>query len=161
MMRKLLATALVLLATPALAADWTYDSVTPAAYVDNGIAQFQFVCRGGDFTVGYWVRTPHPQVAASSTLNLALVPDPAKGSSASNIDGARFAQEIPLLHVGGASMIIRGPVAKAWASLAQKAKTTLRVAYVRKTGATEVFDSHDFGAGGSAIAIRNVLERCG
>jgi hypothetical protein len=58
-------------------------------------------------------------------------------------------------------MIVRGPVARTWASLAQKAKSTIRVAYVRKQSAVEYFDSNDFGAAGSSAAIKRVLDRCG
>ena len=58
-------------------------------------------------------------------------------------------------------MIVRGPVARTWAQIAQKAKATIRVAYVRKRGTLEVFDSNDFRASGSAAAIKRVLDRCG
>jgi hypothetical protein len=68
---------------------------------------------------------------------------------------------MPLIHSDGASMIVRGPVAQQWARIAQKAKSTIRVAYVRKQGALEVFDSNDFGASGSSAAIKKVLDRCG
>ena len=68
---------------------------------------------------------------------------------------------MPLIHSDGTSMIIRGPVAQQWARIAQRARSTIRVAYVRKGSALEVFDSNDFGAKGSAAAIERVLDRCG
>lgn len=158
-----LAAALVLaLAGPALAADWAFeDASVPIAYVDNGAAQFQFACRGGDLAMGYWVRAPHRTVAAASAMNLAIVPDPEAGSAAESIAGASFAQEIPLIHHEGSSMIVRGPVAQRWARLAQRAARSMRLAYVRNEGGVAVFDSHTFGAAGSAAAIGKVLERCG
>ena len=146
------------LATPAGAADWFYeDAGTPIAYVDNGRAQFQFACRGGDLTMGYWVRSPHRTVAAASSLHLAMRPDPAS----KGMDNASFAQDMPLIHSDGTSMIVRGPVSRAWARIAQQAKSTIRVAYVRKQSALELFDSNDFGAAGSSAAIKRVLDRCG
>ena len=158
-MRKLLPALLaLLLVTPAAAADWSYeDQGTPIAYADNGRAQFQFACRGGDLAMGYWVRSPHRTVAAASSLHLAIRPDP--GSN--GMDNASFAQDMPLIHSDGTSMIVRGPVARAWARIAQKAKATLRVAYVRKQTALEIFDSNDFSAAGSSAAIKRVLDRCG
>ena len=158
-MNKLLPALVVLmLATPAAAADWFYeDAGTPIAYVDNGRAQFQFACRGGDLAMGYWVRAPHRTVAAASSLHLAMRPDPAS----KGMDNASFAQDMPLIHSDGTSMIVRGPVARAWAAIAQKAKSTIRVAYVRKQSALELFDSNDFGAAGSSAAIKRVLDRCG
>ena len=158
-MRKLLPALLaLLLVTPAAAADWSYeDQGTPIAYADNGRAQFQFACRGGDLAMGYWVRTPHRTVASASSLHLAIRPDP--GSN--GMDNASFAQDMPLIHSDGTSMIVRGPVAQQWARIAQKAKGSIRLAYVRKTAAIELFDSNDFGAAGSAAAIGKVLARCG
>ena len=94
-------------------------------------------------------------------MHLALTPDPAKGAATTSLTGASFAQDMPLIHSDGASMIIRGPVARSWARIAQQARSTLRVAYVRKHGALEVFDSNDFGAAGSSAAIEKVLDRCG
>ena len=150
----------LLLLTPASASEWYFENASVTiAYVDNGKALFQFACRGGDFTMGYWVRSPHKTVAASSSLHLAITPD-ARGA-ANSTAGASFAQDMPLIHSDGTSMIVRGPVARAWASIAQKAKSSIRVAYVRKQGALEVFDSNDFGAAGSNAAIRRVLDRCG
>jgi hypothetical protein len=162
-MRAVLSALLVLLlATAASAADWTFEDVgVPIAYVDNGAAQFQFACRGGDFAMGFWVRTPHRQVAGAASMNLAIMPDPAKGAGASSMAGASFAQDMPLIHSDGTSMIVRGPVAKQWAWIAKRAASTIRVAYVRKSGGLEVFDSNDFSARGSSAAIEKVLDRCG
>jgi hypothetical protein len=153
-MRSLLSAVLVLvLVTTAAAAEWQYEDLgTPIAYFDNGRAQFQFACRGGDLAMGFWVRAPHRTVAAAASMHLAITPDGA---------GTSYAQDIPLIHSDGTSMIVRGPVARQWASIAQRAKATIRVAYVRKQGALEVFDSNDFGASGSAAAIKRVLDRCG
>ena len=96
-------------------------------------------------------------------MNLAITPDPAEGAGVSAAGGSSFAQEIPLIHSDGSSMIVRGPVARQWAAIAQRAKETIRVAYVRPKagGGLDVFDSHAFGAGGSAAAIKRVLDRCG
>jgi hypothetical protein len=107
--------------------------------------------------MGYWVRAPHRTVAAASSLHLAMRPDP----SSKGMDKASFAQDMPLIHSDGTSMIVRGPVARAWAKIAQQAKSTLRVAYVRKQSTLELFDSNDFGAAGSSAAIKRVLDRCG
>jgi hypothetical protein len=158
-MRHLLPALLALvLTTPAVAADWFYeDAGTPIAYADNGRAQFQFACRGGDLAMGYWVRAPHRTVAAAASLHLAMRPDP----SSKGMDNASFAQDMPLIHSDGTSMIVRGPVARAWAKIAQQAESTIRVAYVRKQSALELFDSNDFGAAGSSAAIKRVLDRCG
>jgi hypothetical protein len=161
MRRIALAVLLSLLPFAAPASEWHYEDLgVPIAYVDNGAAQFQFACRGGDLAMGYWVRSPSRTVATAASLNLALMPDP-KGTDRTSTAGAKFAQDMPLIHSDGTSIIVRGPVAQAWARLAQKAKATLRVAYIRKQGALEVLDSHDFGARGSATAIKRVLDRCG
>ena len=158
-MRTLLLVAL-LLVTPAAAADWAYeDAGVPIAWADNGAAQFQFACRGGDLAMGYWVRAPHRIVAGATSLHLALTPD--ARDAASSLDGASFAQDMPLIHSDGTSMIIRGPVAQQWARLAQRAKATIRLAYVRKQNRLEIFDSNEFGAAGSSSAIGKVLARCG
>jgi hypothetical protein len=156
-MRKILLAALLpLLATAAQADQWMYEDLgTPIAYVDNGKAQFQFACRGGDLAMGFWVRSPHKTVASANSMHLAVTPDPGKGANTS------YAQDMPLIHSDGTSMIVRGPVARSWANIAQKAKTTIRVAYVRKQSALDVFDSNDFGASGSSAAIKRVLDRCG
>lgn len=164
-MLKLLPAFLVLLVpTAAGAAEWTYeDGGVPIAYFDNGEAQFQFACRGGDLAMGFWVRAPHKQVAGAASMNLAITADPAEGSKVSAGSGTSFAQEIPLIHSDGTSMIVRGPVARQWARIAQQAKAAVRVAYVRtkSSGGLEVFDSNTFGARGSSAAIKRVLERCG
>lgn len=155
---------LLLPATPAAAQEWTYEGGgVPIAYLDNGRAQFQFACRGGDLAMGFWVRAPHKQVAGASAMSLAITPDPAEGAGISAQGGSSFAQDLPLIHSDGASMIVRGPVARQWARIAQRAKGTLEVAYVRTgaRGALEVFDSNRFSASGSSAAIRKVLDRCG
>lgn len=155
--------ALALAAVPASAAEWAYEGGdVPIAYVDNGAAQFQFACRGGDLAMGFWVRAPHRQVATAAAMNLAITPDPAEGSSVSAA-GSSFAQDMPLIHSDGSSVIVRGPVARQWARIAQGAKAAMRVAYVRPgaRGGLEVFDAHAFGARGSSAAIQEVLNRCG
>jgi hypothetical protein len=162
-MRKFVFAALLsLLATAAHAEQWMYEDLgTPIAYVDNGRAQFQFACRGGDLAMGFWVRAPHRTVASASSMHLAILPDPRTGADIASTPGTSFAQDMPLIHSDGTSVIVRGPVARSWASIAQKAKSTIRVAYVRKQGAFDVFDSNDFGAAGSSAAIKSVLDRCG
>lgn len=161
-MRRILSIALVLVSASAAGAqEWMYEDLgVPIAYFDNGRAQFQFACRGGDLAMGFWVRSPQPEVASAASMHLAITPDP-KGSDRSSTAGASFAQDMPLIHSDGTSMIVRGPVARNWAKIAQKAATTIRVAYVRKQGTLEVFDSNDFGAKGSSAAIKRVLDRCG
>lgn len=164
MLRVISAFLLLSLASAAGAAEWTYeDGSVPIAYLDNGDAQFQFACRGGDLAMGFWVRSPHRQVAGATSMNLAITPDQAEGAGVSAAGGSSFAQEIPLIHSDGTSMIVRGPVARQWARIAQGAKTTIRVAYVRTKaqGGLEVFDSNSFDAKGSSAAIRKVLDRCG
>lgn len=164
MLRVISACLVLLLATAASAAEWSYEGGSvPIAYLDNGEAQFQFACRGGDLAMGFWVRSPHRQVAGASAMNLAITPDPAEGSSVSAARGSSFAQEIPLIHSDGSSMIVRGPVARQWAHIAQQAKATIRIAYVRSKsqGGLEVFDSNSFAAKGSSAAIKKVLDRCG
>ncbi len=70
---------------------------------------------------------------------------------------------MPLIHSDGTSMIVRGPVARQWARIAQSARRIMQVAYVRTTarGALEAFDINIFGAKGSSAAIKRVLDRCG
>ena len=162
-MRRLVsAVLLALFATPAFAIDWAFeDASIPIAYIDNGNAQFQFACRGGDLAMGYWVRLPSSEVAKASSLHLAILPDPSANANIATASGTSFAQDMPLIHADGTSMIVRGPVARTWARIAQKAKHTLRIAYVRKSAKLEVFDSNDFGASGSSAAIKAVLDRCG
>lgn len=160
MLRVFSVVLVLLLATAADAQEWKYEDLgLPIAYFDNRDAQFQFACRGGDLAMGFWVRTPHKQVAAASAMNLAI----SEGADISAGKGAVFAQDIPLIHSDGASMIVRGPVARQWARIAQRAKDTIRVGYVRtsKQGGLEVFDSNAFGAKGSSAAIKTVLDRCG
>jgi len=155
MLRIVSAVFLLLLATAASAAEWLYEGGSvPIAYVDNGAAQFQFACRGGDLAMGFWVRAPHKAVAGARSMNVAITPD---GGSTS------FAQDMPLIHSDGTSMVVRGPVARQWARIAQQAKDSMRVAYAHKQagGKLQFFDANDFGAGGSSAAISKVLERCG
>jgi len=164
-MRRLLALLLVLLA-PGLAgaAEWQYeDGGTPIAYFDNGAAQLQFACRGGDLTMGFWVRQPHAQVARAGTMSVAITPDPPKGAAGTPGGGSSFAQDMPLIHADGSSVIVRGPVARQWAAIARRARAGIAVAYVHKDaqGALAVFNGQDFGAGGSSAAIKRVLDRCG
>src|SRR5687767_16010209 len=112
MLRVFLVFLVLLPATAVGAEEWMYeDQGVPIAYFDNGNAQFQFACRGGDLAMGFWVRAPHGQVAGATTMNLAITPDPADGSDVSAAGGTSFAQDIPLIHSDGSSMIVRGPVA--------------------------------------------------
>jgi hypothetical protein len=161
MLRMSIAFLVLLMATAATADEWLYENLDmPIAYFDNGSAQFQFACRGGDLAMGFWVRAPHRQVAGASAMSLAITPDP-RGEGVSAAGGASFAQDIPLIHSDGTSMIVRGPVARQWARIAQQAKSSIRVAYVRNEGKLEVFDSSEFGARGSSAAIGKVLDHCG
>ena len=164
-MFRVFSVALLLLPmTAASSAEWQYEDLgVPIAYFDNGAAQLQFACRGGDLTLGFWVRAPHRQVAGARAMNLAITPDPAAGTEGSPPAGSSFAQDIPLIHSDGSSMIVRGPVARQWAGIAQRAKAIIRVAYVRSRGkgVLEVFDSNEFGANQSSAAIKKVLDRCG
>ncbi|MDC9824412.1 hypothetical protein PRN20_11775 [Devosia sp. ZB163] len=164
MLRVFPAFLVLLLATTASAQDWRYeDQGVPIAYFDNGDAQFQFACRGGDLAMGFWVRAPHREVAGASAMNLAITADPPEGTGVSAGGGTRFAQDIPLIHSDGSSMIVRGPVARQWARIAQQARNAIQVAYVRtnKQGKLEVFDSNSFGAKGSSATIKKLLDRCG
>lgn len=152
----------LLMVPSARAQEWVFEDLSvPIAYFDTGAAQFQFACRGGDLAMGFWVRRPQREVAGAASMSVAITPDPAKGASASSTAGASFAQDMPLIHSDGTSVIIRGPVARSWARIAQQARSTIRVAYVRAGSALEMFDSHDFGAKNSAAAIKLVLDRCG
>lgn len=140
---------------PANGAQWRYDGgATPIAYIDSGTAQLQFACRGGTLTLGFWVRRPDDAVARAGTISLSLTPD---GGD------TRYAQDMPLVHLDGSSVIVRGPVARQWARLAQDAVSTLRVAFVRVSGsgATTQLDPAEFGATGSRAAIAKVLDACG
>jgi len=151
-MRALIAAALLMaLAGGAVAEEWRYEGGSvPIAWVDTGAAQFQFACRGGDLAMAFWVRKPHKQVASAGSMNLAITPD---GSDTS------YAQDMPLIHSDGSSAVVRGPVARQWARIAQQARSSIKVAYVRAGG--ETFDTTEFGAKGSLGAIRRVLENCG
>ncbi len=163
-MLRFVMTVLLLLPTAASAEEWLYEGGgVPIAYADNGAAQLQFACRGGDLTLGFWVRAPHRQVASAQSMNLAITPDPASGTEGTAPPGSSFAQDMPLIHSDGTSMIVRGPVARQWARIAQKTRQVVRVAYVHKNarGTFEVFDSNAFSAKGSSSAISKVLDRCG
>jgi len=163
-MRTLLAAAFsLLLVIPALAETWNYEGgATPIAWFDNGDAQFQFACRGGQLAMGFWVREPEDTVARATSTSLAITADPAAGSTVTQASGTSFAQDMPLVHLDGASVIVRGPVARQWASIAQGARETIRVAFIRQAGSgLEVFDSNVFGARGSKSTIAQVLGKCG
>ena len=161
----LLALALLAMLAPAAAAEeWQYEGGSvPIAYIDNGPAQFQFACRGGDLAMGFWVRAPNRQVAGAGTMSVAISADPSEGAAISAAGGSSFAPDQPLIHADGSSVIVRGPVARQWARIAQRARSTIAVAYVRPGagGKLEVFDANRFGAKGSSSAIGKVLERCG
>lgn len=164
MSRLVLTVLLAVLASSATAAEWAYEGGSvPIAYTDNGAAQLQFACRGGDLTLGFWVRAPHNHVASAASMNLVITPDPASGTEGTAPAGSSFAQDMPLIHSDGTSMIVRGPVAKQWARIAQKTRQLVRVAYVHKSakGKLEIFDSNAFSAKGSSSAISKVLDRCG
>jgi hypothetical protein len=155
MLRLLPAVLVLLLASAAGAAEWRYEDLgVPGAYFDNGTAQLDFTCRGGELVLGFWVRTPEPQVAGAGAMNLSITPD---GGASS------FAQDMPLIHGNGTMMVVRGPVARQWAAIAQRARTTLEVTFVHRnaTGGLDTFNRNAFGAAGSARAIGKVLERCG
>ena len=159
--------AMLVLLTPlpvSAAEVWAYEGGSvPIAYLDNGAAQFQFACRGGDLAMGFWVRAPDQQVAGAATMSLAITPDPTEGAGVSASEGASFAQDMPLIHSDGTSAIVRGPVARQWARIAQRAKGNIQLAYVRTkaSGALEAFDVSIFSAKGSSAAIKRVLDRCG
>ena len=110
--------------------------------------------------MGYWVREPEATVANAASMSLAITADPA-GSTVSS-GGTSFAQDMPLIHLDGSSAIVRGPVARQWAKIAQGAREEIRVAFVRSADSgIEVFDSHVFGARGSSGTIAQVLKTCG
>ncbi len=76
--------------------------------------------------------------------------------------GASFAQDMPLIHSDGTSMIIRGPVARNWARIAQKAKGyPPRRLCAQAWCARSLRQPMIFGAKGSSAAIKRVLDRCG
>src|SRR5690606_37433166 len=138
--------AIVVLAllTTAAADEWSYEDLgVPIAYIDNGVAQLQFACRGGDLAMGFWVRSPHREVAGATAMSLAIAPDTDAGTATAPPPGSSFAQDIPLIHNDGSSAIVRGPVARQWARIAQRARKVLHLAYVRTTapGRFELFDA--------------------
>lgn len=154
-MRKCLVAILILaLASPAAAETWTYEGgATPIAWFDNGNAQFQFACRGGQLAMGFWVRKPEAKVAGAAAMSLAITADDG---------GTVYAQDMPLVHLDGASVIVRGPVARQWARIAQNARTGLRLAFVRGAGGgLEMLDANAFAVRGSKSTIALVLDKCG
>src|SRR5690554_2236266 len=85
-MRSLLVAFVTLaLAAPVAAAEhWNFEGgATPIAWFDNGDAQFQFACRGGTLTMGFWVRQPEKTVSSASAISLAITPDAAANSRVS------------------------------------------------------------------------------
>jgi hypothetical protein len=160
-MLKLLSICLCLVSAPATATEWKFEGgSTPIAYFDNGDAQFQFACRGGDLAMAFWVRKPDAVVAAASSMSLALN---ANGTETSTGSDTIFAQDFPLIHSDGSSIVVRGPVARQWAQIAQRAGESIHLAYVRtkSNGGLEFLDGHSFGAKGSSAAIAKVTGRCG
>jgi hypothetical protein len=153
------------LSAPVLAEEpWRYEGgATPIAWFDTGAAQFQFACRGGTLTMGFWVKSPDKAVTGVQSISLAITPDAVTGSRVSAGGGTSFAQDMPLVHLEGSSVIVRGPVAKQWARIAQQARQSMRVAFVRTKGggAFDALDAHVFGARGSKTMIGKVLEKCG
>ncbi len=164
-MRIVLAAAFCLaLIAPATAEQWRYEGgATPIAWFDNGAAQFQFACRGGSLTMGFWVRKPDARLAGASAISVAITPDAAAGSAVSQAGNTSFAQDMPMVHLDGSSVIVRGPVARQWARIAQQARDTIRVAFVRvkSGGGVEGIDANIFGAKGSKTMIGRVLGECG
>lgn len=160
-MLKPLSLCLCLLSVPAAAADWKFQGgATPIAYADNDDAQFQFACRGGDLAMAYWIRKPDAVVAASPSLSLAMN---AGGGNVSAGSDTGFAQDFPMIHHDGSSVLIRGPVARQWARTAQQASESMELAFVksRPNGGLEFLDRQRFGAKGSSEAIAKVLADCG
>jgi hypothetical protein len=160
-MLKPLSLCLCLLSVPAVAADWKFEGgATPIAYADNGHAQFQFACRGGDLAMAYWVRTPDAAVAAAQSLSLAMN---AVGGNVSAGSDTGFAQDIPMIHSDGSSVLVRGPVARQWARTAQQARDSMELAFLasKTSGDLEFRDRQRFGAKGSSAAIAQVLAHCG
>ena len=161
LMLKPLCAMLCLLSPQALAAEWIFEGGgTPIAYFDNSDAQFQFACRGGDLAMAYWVRSPGAGVTGAQSMSLAIT---ATGTAVSNDSATKFAQDLPVIHSDGSSVIVRGPVAQQWARIAQGARETIHLAYVRtkQDGGLEFLDRHSFSARGSAGAIAKVLAHCG
>ncbi len=152
----------LLLVSPAAAEQWHYEGgATPIAWFDTTEAQFQFACRGGQLAMGFWVREPEAAVSALSAISVAITPDPAPGSTVTGGTETSFAQDMPLVHLEGASVVVRGPVARQWARIAQGAREDMRVAFVRQGSGLEVFSANVFGAKGSNAAITQVLGKCG
>ena len=155
-MRLALAAALCLaLVTPAAAEQWQHeDGSTPTAWFDNGAAQFQFACRGGSLAMGFWVRKPAASVAGADAFSIAITPDPAPGSVLSQSADTSFAQDMPLIHLDGSAVIVRGPVARQWARIAQNARENIRVAFVRTTGSgVEEIDGRLFEEAGAKAVL--------
>lgn len=164
MLRSFIVALCLVLVAPALAADWKYEGGNvPIAYVDTGAAQFQFACRGGDLAMAFWVRKPSKEVASATSMSLAINTGAGKSANLATAGGTIFAQDFPLIHSDGSSILVRGPVARQWAAIAQRAAETIRVGYVRHKvqGGLEVFDGYEFGARGSNAAIVRVLGQCG
>lgn len=160
-MLKTFSLCLCLLSVPAAAADWQFEGgATPIAYADNEQAQFQFACRGGDLAMAFWIRKPDAVVAAAPSLSLAMN---AGGGTVSAGSDTGFAQDFPMIHHDGSSLVIRGPVARQWARTTQQAGESMELAFVKFTtsGGLEFIDRQRFGAQGSASAIAKVLADCG
>lgn len=160
-MLKLLSFCLCLLSVPAVAADWKFEGgATPIAYADNKDAQFQFACRGGDLTMAYWVRKPDAAVAVAPSLSLAMNAGGGKVSAGSDTG---FAQDFPMIHNDGSSLVVRGPVARQWARNAQQARESIELAFVdsKGSGGLDFRDRQRFGIKGSSAAIAKVLADCG
>ncbi|KKB09661.1 hypothetical protein [Devosia chinhatensis] len=159
----LLAATLALCASPALADQWRYEGgKTPIAWFDNGDAQFQFACRGGALAMGFWVRKPDASLANANAISVAIAPDTASGSAIARSGNVSFAQDMPLVHLDGSSVVVRGPVARQWARIAQNAMDNMQVAFVRSTASgVEAIDANAFGAKGSKSTIARVLGECG
>ncbi len=87
----------------------------------------------------------------------------AAGNKVSAGSDTNFAQDFPLIHSDGSSVLVRGPVARQWAQLAQDARDSINMAFARTQsgGGLEFLDRHTFGAKGSSGAIGQVLARCG
>lgn len=152
---------LCLMPVPAIAADWKFEGGgTPIAYADNDDAQFQFACRGGDLAMAYWVRSPAAAVATAPSISLAMN---AGGGNVSSGGDTSFAQDFPLIHHDGSSVLIRGPVARQWARTVQRAGVSVELAFVdpRARGGVKFQDRQKFGARGSSAAIAKVLAVCG
>ncbi len=112
--------------------------------------------------MGFWVKKPDASLAAATSSSIAITPDAAAGSAVAASGNTSFAQDMPLVHLDGSSVIVRGPVARQWARIAQNARETIRVAFVRVKGSgVEALDANVFGAKGSKTMIGRVLGECG